>query len=474
MHKLLLLLAAALLGQVFAGQAQADIGYYRYPTIHENTVVFTAEGDLWKVSASGGTAQRLTTHAAEEFDARISPDGRWIAFTASFDSAVEAYVMPIDGGQPKRVSFDGARVWLQGWTPQNEVLYASENVSGPFRRRVLHAVNVATLAQRTLPLHDVHEAAFSDDGATLFFVRFGLQLSTDNARAYRGGAMAQLWKFGLDGKAEAVRLAADVQASLSRPMVAGERLNFVSDADGIHNLWSMQFDGSDRRQHTRHTELDVRGATLGDGRIVYQHGADLRRFDIASGNDEVIAINLVSDFEQRRQRWLRTANTFTTDIALAKDGASVALTARGKVVLAAPGPLRRREIAIPDNHRARAAVISVDGRYVFAISDIDGDNEVWRFPVDGSGGAKQLTDDGGVHRWHLFPSPDGRWLAHDDKRGQLWLLDLDSGDNRKIDVGPMVGDDAYTDVVWSPDGRYIALTRAPTACARLTSCTSMP
>jgi tricorn protease len=460
MKKSLPIRAAVLLGLAFATAAEAETGFYRFPAIQQDTVVFTAEGDLWKVAAAGGTAQRLTTHAAEEAEARISPDGKWIAFTASYDSAVEAYVMPMAGGQPRRVSFDGARVWLQGWTPQGEVLYASENVSGPSRRRVLRAVEPTTLAMRTLPLHDVHEASFSADGKTLFFVRFGLQLTTDNARDYRGGAMAQLWKFGLDGKAEAERLAGDLNASISRPMVWGERVYFVSDADGVHNLWSMRADGSDRRQHTAHAEFDVRGASIGDGRIVYQNGADLWRFDIESGKNAAIRIDLVSDFEQRRQRWLKTATTFLSDVALAKDGSSVALTARGKVVLAAPGPLRRREIAVPDTHRARAAVPSVDGRYVYAISDIDGDNEIWRFAADGSGAPKQLTQDGGVHRWHLFPSPDGRWLAHDDKRGQLWLLDLKSGDNRRIDSGHKVGDEAYSDVVWSPDSRYLALGRA--------------
>ena len=440
--------------------AQAENGYYRFPAIQQNTVVFTAEGDLWKVSAGGGTAQRLTTHAAEEAEARISPDGRYIAFTASYDSAIEAYVMAIDGGAPKRVSFDGGRVWVQGWTPQNEVLYASENLSGPSRRRVLRAVDPVSLKLRTLPLHDVHEAAFSADGKTLFFVRFGLQLTNDNARRYRGGAMAQLWKFNLDGKAEATRLAADVEGSLSRPMVSGERLYVVSDADGLQNLWSMNFDGSDRIQHTRHSQFDVRGASLGDGRIVYQLGADLRRFDIASGDDVLLNINLVSDFEQRRLRWLKTASKAISDFALSNDGSSVALTARGKVVLAATGPLRRRDIAIPPTHRARAAVPSHDGRHVFAISDIDGDNEIWRFAADGSGAPKQLTTDGGAHRWKLLPSPDGKWLAHDDKRGQLWLLNLDSGINQRIDLAPMVGDEAYADVTWSPDSRYLAFARA--------------
>lgn len=447
------------------GATLAEPGFYRFPTIWQDTVVFTAEGDLWSVSAAGGSARRLTTHAAEESDARLSPDGRWIAFMASYDSAAEAYVMPITGGIPKRISFDGTRIWMQGWTPQGEVLYASENVSGPFRRRVLRAVDPTTLETRTLPLHDAHEAAFSNDGKTLFFVRYGLQMTGDNARDYRGGAMAQLWQFDLDGNAEATRLAADMNASLSRPMVHGDRVYVVSDADGIQNLWSMRFDGSDRKQHTQHADFDVRGASIGGDHIVYQNGADLWQFDLRTGKSAAINIELVSDFEQRRQRWLKTATNFLTDVALAADGSSVALTARGKVVVAAPGQLRRREIAIPDNHRARGAVLSTDGKSVFAISDIDGDNEIWRFAADGSGSPKQLTHDGATHRWRLFPSPDGRWLAHDDKRGQLWLLNLGTGENKVVDRGPKVGDDVYANIRWSADSRYIALTRSNSARA---------
>lgn len=460
MHKFPLILSLALLAAASANPAQAAAGYYRFPTVAGDTLVFTAEGDLWKTALAGGKAERLTTHAAEEADARISPDGRWIAFTASYDSAIEAYVMPIDGGLPRRISFDGARVWLQGWTPQNEVLYGSENLSGPSRRRVLRAVDPVSLSARTLPLFDVNEASMASDGHTLYFTRFGLQLTSDNARRYRGGAISQLWRFDLGAKDEAIRIGTDLNAALSRPMAWKDRLYFVSDADGIHNLWSMRSDGSDVLQHTHHSVFDVRGATLGDGHIVYQNGADLRRFDIDSGNDQAIAIELVSDFEQRRQRWLRSASSFITDITLAKNGATVALTARGKVVVAAPGALRRREIAIPDTHRARAGVTSADGMSVFVISDIDGDNEIWRFPIDGSGSGEQLTRDGGAHRWHLYPSPDGKWLAHDDKQGQLWLLNLNNGDNRRIDIAPKVGDDAYLNVVWSHDSHYLALTRA--------------
>ncbi len=460
MHKSLAVVAAVLSLSMLSAPVQAEVGYYRSPSVHHDTLVFTAEGDLWSVAASGGRARRLTTHAAEETEARISPDGRWIAFSASYDSAVEAYVMPIEGGPPRRLSFDGARVWIQGWTSENEVLYASENLSGPSRRRVLRAIDPLSLRERTLPLYDVNEAAISEDGKTLYFTRFGLQLTGDNARGYRGGAMSQLWKFELASKGEAVRIGSELKAALSRPMWWNDRLYFVSDADGVHNLWSMHGDGSDPQQHSRHAQFDVRSASLGSGQIVYQNGADLRRFDIASGDDRVINIDLVSDFEQRRQRWLRDASKYLTDIRVADNGSQAILTARGKIVLAATGTRRRVEIAVPDQHRARAAVLSKDGKQVYAISDIDGRNEIWRFAADGSNDSKQLTRDGNAHRWRLYPSPDGKWLAHDDKRGQLWLLNLANGDNRMVDQGPKVGDDAYLSVAWSADSHYLAIARA--------------
>ena len=89
-----------LLPYLFAGDE--NMGYYRYPSLHGETIVFTAEGDLWKVRSEGGVAQRLTTHLGQETHAAISRDGRQIAFTATYDGPREVYLMSIDGGLPKR------------------------------------------------------------------------------------------------------------------------------------------------------------------------------------------------------------------------------------------------------------------------------------------------------------------------------------------------------------------------------------
>jgi len=184
-----LLFAAGLLG--VTAHAAAD-PYLRYPAIRGDSVVFTAEGDLWRVGSAGGAAQRLTTHAAAETHAAISPDGRWVAFAGSYEGAQEAYVMPLAGGLPRRLTFENGSVTVLGWTAQGEVLVSTQNSVGPGAHRIVAAVTPATLARRVFPVADANDAVLDDAGKTLYFTRYGLVLTNDNVRHYRGGAHAQL------------------------------------------------------------------------------------------------------------------------------------------------------------------------------------------------------------------------------------------------------------------------------------------
>ena len=445
--------------------ASASEGYYREPSLRGDTLVFVAEGDLWTISAQGGAARRLTTHPAQEGQPVLSPDGREVAFVASYDGASEIYLMPLAGGSPRQLSFDGGRISLQGFAPGGEIVYATDSVVGPSGYRVLRLLDPASGKSRDLPLADANQASFDDAGKRVWFTRFGLHVSTDNALDYRGGAMAQLYVFDLDQKQEARRLAGDWLANVSRPMWSQGRVYVLADAAGRPNLWSLSADGSERNALTRHTDFDVRSPSLDGGRIVYQHGAGLRLLDIASGNDRLIPITLVSDFEQRQPRWIKTPLDFATSLRVAADGSAVALTARGRVALASTGKRRRVDLGSPADGRVRDATLSADGK-ALAILDHAGLSEIWAWPSDGSGPGKRLVADESVHRWRLYPSPDGRWLVHDDKQSRLWLLNIASGDNQLLERASFGRDDPYAQVVWSADSRYLALARPDTAQTR--------
>ncbi|MES2070543.1 MAG: S41 family peptidase [Pseudomonadota bacterium] len=459
-----LVLSLALIGAVapaFAGDA-----YYRFPAMRADTVVFTAEGDLWKVGANGGQAQRLTTHPAAETNAAISRDGKWLAFSASYEGAQEAYVMPLAGGLPKRLTFENGAVSVLDWSAQGEVLVSTQNSTGPSAHRIIAAVNPHSMLRRVFPVADANEATLDDSGKTLYFTRYGLHMTNDNVRHYRGGAYAQLWRYELQGQAEAQPLFAGDSANNKRPMWWNNRLYFVSDRDGADNLWSMNPDGSDRQALTSHQEWDVRNAAMGDGKIVYQLGADLHVLDLAQHNNRLLKIDLVSDFDQQRSRLIKSPLEQLTNVQLSNKDERVIITARGRVSIAGTGSQRRIEIAVPEGSRARDAVFSHDDKWVYAIVDTTGENEIWRFPANGAGPGEALTRNGDSHRWQLYPSPDGKWLAHTDKRGRSWLLDLTAKKDVVIDDAGKVGVDKHEEVVWSPDSKTLAMVRATNSAQR--------
>jgi len=452
----ILALSLALVGQ-YAGAADP---YFRFPAVRGDTIVFTAEGDLWRTSIAGGKATRLTTHPSSETHAAISRDGKYVAFVASYEGAQEAYVMPIEGGLPKRITFENGGVAVLGWTAQGEVLVGMENPVGPAKRRVVAVLDPVKLTRRVLPLAEANDAVLDDTGRTVYFTRMGLSMTNDNVKSYRGGAYAQLWRFDLGAKAEAQPLFKGETANNRRAMWWNGRLYFISDADGADNLWTSLPDGSDRRALTHYKEWDVRSASLGDGHIVYQLGADLHVFDIASGRDALVHASLVSDFDQQRLRRVKSPLDALTSIDVASKLERIVLTARGRVTIAGTGSHRRVEIAVPEGARARGAVFSHDDKWVYAIADTSGENEIWRYAADGSGHGERLTMDGNGHRSALYPSPDGKWLAHTDKKGRTWLLDLASRTNVIIDDAGQAGLERSDQVVWSPDSRNLAFVRA--------------
>jgi tricorn protease len=430
---------------------EAPLGYYRFPAVSGETVVFTAEGDLWRVPIAGGEAKRLTSHLGEESRAAISPDGRWVAFSAAYDGPVEVYVMPLDGGLPRRLTWDGLRAAVQGWTPDGKVIYASRIASG-LPNSQLFTIDPATARREPIPLAQASQGAYA--GKTLVFTRFDTNIS--NTKRYRGGFLQQLWVWG-GGRDEARRLVPQDSAASRSPMVWNDRIYFVGDRDLTMNLWSVKLDGSDPVQHTRHKGFDVLGTSLSNGRIVYQLGADLRVYDIAANRDAAIPIRLSSDLDQERERWVKKPLDLTSALHLAANGDRVVATARGQVFVLPVKTGRIVEASRRPGVRYRQARFMPDGKTLLALSEESGEVEFWKLPANGVGRATQLTKDARMLRWNGVPSPDGKWIATNDKNQILSLVDAATGRSIAVDSS-----DTWTDIQdlrWSPDSRWLAYAK---------------
>lgn len=446
--------------QAWSVDASPQQGYYRAPALHQEQLVFTAEGDLWLQQLNTNTpAQRLTTHPAEEMNAQWSKDGQWLAYQANYDGVTEVYVISKDGGLPKRVSFENSRVRVQGWTASGKVLYSTDHQVGPNNRWLLKLVDPVTLVNETLPLADAVEGVIDEQGQYVYFIRYGLQLTGDNARVYRGGAMGQLWKYQLGSDQEAVRLAAEHPGSLRQVQLWRDKILLVSDANGHPNIWQFDLDGKAGKAVTQETVFQLRGFRVSGDKAVYQLGADLFQLDLsrAATQGAQVAVSLRSDGPYQRQRFLEKPLTYMTSASLAAKADKVVVTMRGQLAVLSKPPIRAVTIDTPQTSRARSAVLSPDGQYVYAMSDQSGENEIWRFAADGRSAAKQLTTDAVTFRWGLYPSPDGRYLAHDDKAGNLWLLDLKNQQNQLV-YQDGAGLSPYSEVVWSNDSQQLAFT----------------
>ena len=433
--------------------AASTEGYYRQPALRGATVVFVAEGDLWKVHADGGVAERLTTHPAAESLPAISPDGSQIAFVARYEGPAELYTMPLDGGMPTRRTYGRRPVWV-GWTPQASVLYATRAFSDlPNAQLVQIEERDGGVVETRIPLAQAADGDFSEDG-TLWFTRLPFQGS--HTKRYRGGTAQQIWRFS-PADEEATPLTRDYPGTSKRPMLWNGRVYFASDRDGTMNLWSMQGDGADLTQHTRHDGWDVKSPSLDNGRIAYQLGADLHLYDVATDTDKKIDIRLRSDFDHMRENWVDEPMDYVSSIALSVKGDQVALTARGRVYVIPTEQGRLVEAGRQQGVRFRQARFHPDGERLVVLSDASGEVEVWTLPANGVGDLVQLTDDGEVLRWEVLPSPDGKWAVHHDKNQRLWLLDLESRKNVKIDesaIGDLGG------LAWSPDSRFLAYVKS--------------
>ncbi len=433
------------------GTAQGVEGYYQHPDIHNNQIVFCAEGDIWTVALSGGIAQRLTTHAEEERYPLFSPDGKTIAFSASYEGPTEIYTMPISGGMTTRWTYESDASVATNWTPSGEIVYATRAYNKKPDLRLV-TINRTNKTKKVVPLDQASEASYNADGSTLYFVRPADHRNV--TKRYKGGTARQIWKFQ-QGAKEAIKLTTDHTGESHHPMWLDGRIYFLTDRDGMMNIWSMDEKGKDLKQHTNHEEFDARNANASDGVIVYQLGADLWKYDIAADAASKISIRLATDLDQLREKWEEKPSQYITSVYPDKKGEQIVITARGRVFVMPVKKGRSVAFTEPANVRFRDAVFSADGKEVIALSDESGEFEFVSMKANGLATAKKITKDGQVLRYAGHPSADGKWLAYDDLESNMYVLNKATGVSTKISTNQ----EGIGDFYWSPDSKWLAFVQ---------------
>ncbi|MFN3822128.1 MAG: hypothetical protein ACK4OO_07315, partial [bacterium] len=332
-------LATALFYTLIASNAQTS-GFFRFPHTDGHWVVFTSEGDLWKVPLEGGTAIRLTTQIGEERYPKFSPDGSYIAYTGQEDGQDDIFIISASGGSPNRLTFHPDRDQTVGWDYNGNIIFRSTREI-PYRGYRLYRISTKGGLPQSLGLDKGALISFEPQGERIAYTRWTLE--NHRWKRYQGGWAMDIWVGNLN-TLEFENLTdkspyADWQGDYGFPMWhSNGRIYFLSnmpDAKGVirNNIHSMLPDGSDHRQHTFHTRFDVRFPAMGGDLIVYQLGMDIWVYDIQRDSTWQIEITLPSDRLQTRVKYVKPME-YLTDFELSPDGRRLLLGSRGEIFTA--------------------------------------------------------------------------------------------------------------------------------------------
>jgi tricorn protease len=448
-----LMLAAAAATAVIAAE---EGRFFTYPTIHNDKIVFTYESDLWVVGAQGGVAARLTTFPGTESFAKLSPDGKWVAFTATYDGATAVYLMPAEGGAPVRMTYNPGGAQVVAWTPDGtEVVFRSmfENVVG--RDPNLYAVKVKGGAPERLPLDRGVLVSFIPEEHKFLYCRRGNE--EYYWKRYKGGQYQDIWLY--DSVAKTYTPVTDYVGKNSYPMWAGGLMYFVSDrTNGIANLYTQRVGTKDVAQVTKYDDFDVMMPHTDGRSIVYVQDGRIHVLDVASNRDRTIAVTVPSDRWVLRDRVINPKDYIHT-VGIGDDGRTVVLGARGDVFRVPAAPEAAANLSETPGTREIHPALAPDGKTIAFFSDRTGEYQLYTQSAAG-GDWTQLTT--GLDRtvYRLAWSSDGKKILFGNKDYAIFWIDVATKKLVKVDSSNQMKNDEFTwemtDYAWSPDSRWIA------------------
>ncbi|MFD4549659.1 S41 family peptidase [Streptomyces sp. NPDC058467] len=435
----------------------AASAYLRFPHLHGELVVFTAEDDVWAAPLDGGgRAWRISADNVPVNHPRISPDGTTVAWTSTRDGAPEVHAASLDGGPAKRLTYWGSsRTQVRGWTPDGQVLALSTQGQASLRRSWARAVPLDGGPATTLPYGPVGDVAHGGPGLVLLSAPMGREAAW--WKRYRGGTAGKLW-IDREGDGEFVRLHEDLDGNLEYPSWVGDRVVFLSDHEGVGALYSSLADGSGLRRHTPLDGFYARHAATDGTRVVYAsagelwllgdlEGAEPRRLDIRLGGQRVDQ----QPHPVSASRWFSAAAPDHT-------GRGSAISVRGAVhwVTHRSGPARA--LAAEQGVRARLPrTFRADGEeYVVWVTDAEGDDALEFAPATGvaPGATPRRLAAGQLGRvLGLAVAPDGSRAAVASHDGRVLLVERESGEVREVDRSE---DGEVSGLVFSPDSAWLA------------------
>jgi tricorn protease len=445
--------------------AQSEARLLRFPAVHGNQIVFSYAGDLYVVSSKGGTARKLTSDPGYEMFARFSPDGKYLAFTGQYDGNTEVYLMPAEGGVPKRLTYTatlgrddvadrmGPNNIVMGWKDATHIIYRSRKAQWDDFKGDLLLASVDGGLSEPLPLPRGGFCSFSPDLKKLAYNRVFREFRT--WKRYRGGQADDIWIYDFETK-KTINITENPAQDIF-PMWSGNTIYFISDREesGRMNLYAYDLRSKKTKKLTAFTEFDIKFPSLGDNDIVFENGGYIYRFDLKSEKAEKVPIFIADDMVTGRGGWIDVSKNIN-QYEIGPDGSRALFGARGEIFTVPAKYGNTRNLTNTSGVHERSTLWSPDGNWIAYISDASGEDEIYIMPQDGSVPGKKLTSGADTYKFAIRWSPDSKKLLWSDKKLRLQFVDVESGQITQVAQATAW---EISDYAWSPDSKWIAYTQ---------------
>lgn len=447
---------------IMSGQDEARL--MRFPAIFNDQRAFSYAGDLYTVSSEGGLARKLTSNIGYEMFAKFSPDGKTLAFTGQYDGNTEVYVMPSQGGVPKRVTYTatlkrddvsdrmGPNNIVMAWTPDGKsITYRSRKQSFNAFKGNLFNVSPEGGLSVEVPLATGGFCSYSPDGKKLAFNRVFREFRT--WKHYRGGMTDDIWVYDLNTKK--VENITNNPAQDIFPMWSGEEIFFLSDRDHTMNLFVYNTNTKIIEKVTNFTDFDIKFPSIGKDQIVFENGGYIYKLDTKTRKYNKVNIQIRDDYQYSRSE-LKDASKSITGFNLSPNGERILFSARGDIFTVPYKNGITRNLTHSSGAHERESAWSPDGKYVAYLSDQSGEYEIYIIKQDGSEPPVQLTRNADTYKFSLKWSPDSKKILFNDQLFRLQYVDVTSKEITLVDKGKY---EVINDYNWSPDSKWIVFGR---------------
>jgi tricorn protease len=448
------------LGSLFSQEARL----LRFPAIHDNQVVFTYAGDLYTVDKSGGTARKLTNGNGFELFARFSPDGSQIAFTGQYDGNTEVYIIPKEGGEPKRLTYTatlsrddlsdrmGPNNIVMTWTPDGKnVVYRSRKQTFNDFKGQLFSVSTKGGLSEELPFASASWCSYAPNGKKLAMNRVFREFRT--WKYYKGGMADDVWIFDFDTK-EFVNITNNDAQDIF-PMWYGDKIFYCSDRDRIANIFCYNVKDKTTRKISNFDFYDVKFPSVGNKEIIFENGGFLYTLNPETEAITKLEIFITEDLAIGRNK-LKDASKNIENVSIAPDGNRLAIVGRGDVYSVPVKSGVTRNITNNSGANDRSAVWSPDGKHIAYISDMDGEFEVYIQGQSGLTPPIKITSGTGTYIFDIEWSPDSKKILFNDKMMRLRYVDVASKKVTEIEQNPHWEIRSFC---WSPDSKWVSYSR---------------